>query len=356
MQTMKRNILFAIAALTAAVSLAEPYTRLFKIVNATGECRIWKPGAVAAEPVLRNKAYPFGSTVVCGKDGFATLLFSENDAVRLLENTVAKIALGDAPSEARIVHLERGSALTRIGVNTAEDFVMVDTPAGLVRGISGNCRISVAATPATKSSPGSVEVELRAEPASKMKVIGDQFIIPALKNGYGARIASRTDGSYTCITDTLGDYIVYVNTSLEADPPEPYEENPALNRIKFSTKAGLRLWREKATVGGATVVAVLATSPTGKGRESFAFAVGKSSIAARSDIPADTTNEVAKADASAATPAELGDDIGSFDNGGSGNDDGFGTFGDGDSDSEGDQSADSAAAPASSGDSLFDFL
>lgn len=350
---MKRNVLFAIAALAAAISSAEPYTRLFKVANPSGECRIWKAGATAAEPAQRNKAYPFGSTVVCGKDGSATLLFSETDAVRLLENTAAKVTLADTPAESRIVNLERGTALTRIGVNTAEDFVIVDTPAGRIRAISGNCRISVAATPAAKSSPGSVDVELRAEPASKMKVVGGQFIIPVLKNGNGALIESRTDDSYTCVTDLLGDYIVYVNTGFEADPPEPYEENPALNRIKFSTKAGLRLWREKAAVGGATVVAVLATSPTGKGRESFAFAVGKSSIAARSDIPADTTNEVAKADASAAISETQGDDFGTF---GGGNDDGFGSFGDGDNADGGDQSADSAAAPASSGDSLFDFL
>lgn len=354
---MKRNVLFAIAALAAAVSFAEPYTRLFKITSTSGDSRIKKPGAASFEPVQRNKAYPFGSSVVCGKDGSAVLLFSENDAVRLIENTAATILIGNAPEESRIVRLARGTALTRIGVNTANDFVMVDTPAGRIRAISGNCRIAVARIPATKAEPESVDVELRAEPASKMKVIGEQFIIPVLKNGYGARITSRTDGSYTCVSDVLGDYIVYVNTGFEADPPEPYEENPLLNRVKFSTKSALRLWREKAAVGGATVVAVLTTSPSGKGRESFAFAVGKSSIAARSDVFSDAvTNEIAKAEATAFQAAQ-DDGFGDF-GGSAGDDGGLGSFGDGGSDDGlgGELPAESSATPAASDDSLFDFL
>lgn len=349
---MKRQVLFAIVAMVAAVSFAEPYTRLFKVINSSGDCRIKRLGDAAFEAVQRNKAYPFGSRVVCGKDSSAVLLFSENDAVRLLENSAAEVSLGVAPAERRIVNLKRGTALTRIGVNTAEDFVVIDTPIGLVRSISGNCRISVAEIPATKTEPASVDVELHTESASKMRVIGHQYIIPVLKNGYGARINSRIDGSYTYVADTLGDYFVYVNTGLEADPPEPYEENPALNRLKFSTKAGLRLWREKAAVGGTTVVAVLATTPAGKGRESFAFAVGKADIAARSNVFMDTvTNEMAKAEIAAATATAQddgfgGDNDGLDDFGNAGGDDGLG----------GDQDADSAAAPAASGDSLFDFL
>ena len=44
-----------------------------------------------------------------------------------------------------------------------------------------------------------VDVELTAESSSKMKFIGRQFIIPSLKNGFGARISSNADDSYTVV-------------------------------------------------------------------------------------------------------------------------------------------------------------
>ena len=91
-------------------------------------------------------------------------------------------------------------------------------------------------------------------------------------------------------------------------------------------------------------MAVLATTPAGKGRESFAFAVGKSDIAARSNVFLDTiTNELAAAEAARAAAGD--DDAEAL----GGNDDDF--------DSLDDLGGDSApAAPAASDDNLFDFL
>ena len=341
---MKRTAIFAVAAAMAAASFAEPYTRLFKVHNPTGDCRVLKPGAAAFEPAQRDKAYPFGTQVECGKDSDAVLLFSEADAVRILADTSVKVTIGNGDAAPRIVSLENGTALTRIGASTAEDFVVIDTPAGRVRSIVGNCKVSVARTKASKREPAMVDVELSAESSSKMKFIGRQFIIPSLKNGFGARISSNADDSYTVVTDTLGDYHLLITAGLEADPPEPYEENSELNRLKLNSQSAVRIWREKASVGGTTVVAVLATTPAGKGRESFAFAVGKSDIAARSNVFLDTiTNELAAAEAARAAAGD--DDAEAL----GGNDDDF--------DSLDDLGGDSApAAPAASDDNLFDFL
>lgn len=341
----------------AAAALAEPYTRLFKIHNPVGDCQVRRPGAAAFEPAERGKAYPFGTMVKCGRDSSAVLLFSDADAVRLLDNSAATVTLDEGEVTSRVVALNGGTALTRIHPGTAEDFVVVDTPAGRVRSLSGNGKVVVTSVAATRTEPAAYDVELRAEPASKMKFIGRQFIIPTLKNGFGARVFSATDDSHTIVTDLLGDYGVLINTGLDSDPPEPYEENPELSRINLSAKAAVNLWREKAAIGGATVVAVLSTTPSGKGRESFAFAVGKSSIAARSDVFSDAvTNEIAKAEATAFQAAQ-DDGFGDF-GGSAGDDGGLGSFGDGGSDDGlgGELPAESSATPAASDDSLFDFL
>lgn len=311
----------------AAAAFAEPYTRLFKIHNPVGDCQIRRPGAAAFEPAERGKAYPFGTRVECGRDSSAVLLFSDADAVRLLDNSAATVTLDEGEVTSRVVALDSGTALTRIHPGTAEDFIVVDTPAGRVRSLSGNGKVVVTSVAATRTEPAAYDVELRAEPASKMKFIGRQFIIPTLKNGFGARVFSATDDSHTVVTDLLGDYGVLINTGLDSDPPEPYEENPELSRINLSAKAAVNLWREKAAIGGATVVAVLSTTPSGKGRESFAFAVGKADIAARSNVFIDTiTNELATAEAARTARADISD--GDADFAASAGDDGFGDLGD----------------------------
>ncbi|MBR0055870.1 MAG: hypothetical protein IJP66_00940, partial [Kiritimatiellae bacterium] len=345
---MKRTALLAAAAMVAAASFAEPYTRLFRIHNPVGDCQVRRPGAANYEPAVRNKAYPFGTSVRCGAESSAVLLFSEADAVRLLSGAAATVDIEGGGEGARVVSLHSGEALTRIGANTAEDYLVVDTPAGRARSLAGNCRISVSHVAATKAAPASTDVELRAEASSSMKFIGRQYIIPALRNGFGARISSAPDDSATVITDTLGDYTVLINTGNEPDPAGPYEDNAELGGIKLNTKAAIRLWREKAAVGGATVVAVLVTTPSGKGRESFAFAVGKADVAARSNVFIDTiTNEMAIAEAAKAAGAAQGgeDDGAGLDQGGQ---EDFGADG-----------GDSAPAADDSGDdsgSMFDFL
>lgn len=346
---MKKNAILTIALLLAAVASAEPYTRLFKIINPQGTCLIKRPGGTEFEEAHRDKAYPFGSVVSCGKDASAVLLFSEADAVKIMSESSAEMTLSKDEKESRVVSLLSGTALTRINATTTNDFVVISTPAGTVRSIIGNCKVTVTSKPATKIEPETIDVELRAEPASRMKFVGRQFIIPVLKNGFGARISSYADDSYTYLSDLLGDYSVYVNTGLDPDPPEPLEDNSNLSPVKLSTKAALRIWRERAAIGDTLVVAILATTPAGKGRESFAFAVGKSDIAARSNVFLDTiTNELAIAEMSKDADGDDGQ-----------SDDGFGDlYGSndlgGDFSSQ-DSSADSTQA-GSGEDSLDDYL
>ena len=89
----------------------------------------------------------------------------------------------------------------------------------------------------------------------------------------------------TRISDLLGDYRVFVNKGNELNPDtSDVDGNESLLPVSMSSRSTVKIWREKAPVGGRLIVSVLATGPDGKGRESYAFAVGKDNVVTRSDV------------------------------------------------------------------------
>lgn len=281
MSKLRKIAFLAIVALVSTMALAEPYNRLFRINHPDGDCQIKRPEMKTFEPAVNGKAYPFGTIVKCGENSSAVLLFTEMDAVRLLANSEVAIKIED---ESRIVQLNKGLVVTRIGANTTNNLVFVDTPIGRCSSIVGDCKIALTSIPATKKSPALTTVELRAQPVSQLKFVGSQYIIPVIKNGYGAKISETASRNYTEIVDLLGDYSILVNSGLDPDPAGNIEENPFIQPIAMNAKSMLKIWRKKAPEGGRIIASGLATAPSGKGIESFAFAVGRPNIANRTNL------------------------------------------------------------------------
>lgn len=358
---MRKHIsLFAIAiAVALAVNgSAEPYNNLFRIMNPNGECLVKLPAEKGFKVAQKGKAYPYGTDVVCGPDSSLIVLFTETDAVRLMSSSTAKVFRREDGQ--RVVNLEKGLLVTRISPATTNDVVIIDTPIGSCSQIIGNCKVDLGQMRETEKGPLFDTVELRAEAMSKMKFVGDQFIIPLIKNNYGVKVTSSLDNSYTYITDLIGDYKVLVNTGLERDPEGAYEENEDLHSIKMSAKSVLKIWRKKAPLSDRIIAAVFATNPTGTGSETFAFAVGQSSIASQLNIFADAgTNAPIAALDSDATQA-VGD-VGASDDAFGGEfaaDDGFGASEElptDDGGAFGDEAA-PAAEPVNDDAGLYDFL
>ena len=118
-----------------------------------------------------------------------------------------------------------------------------------------------------------------------MRLVGPQFVIPELKVGQSIAISTLTDNSQTRIRDVAGDYRIFVNKGLEFNPmPSESEEADVLLPVAMSAQSTVKIWREKAPVGGRLIVSVLATGPDGKGRESYAFAVGRNNVVTRSNV------------------------------------------------------------------------
>lgn len=271
----------AIVVLVSTIALAEPYNRLFRINHPDGDCMVKRPGDAFFEPAIRGKAYPFGTQVKCGVNSSAVLLLTDMDAVRLLADSEVSVKL---EGESRVIQLIKGLVVTRIGANTTNNAVIVDTPVGRCSSIVGDCKIALTTVPATKKSLAFNIVELRAQPVSQLKFVGSQYIVPMIKNGHGMTIKETPSRNYTEILDLLGDYPILINSGLDPDPAGDLNENTFIQPIAMNAKSMVKLWRKKAPEGGRIIASGLATAPSGKGTESFAFAVGKPNVANRTNL------------------------------------------------------------------------
>ena len=300
MKNALQTCLVLAAALVAGVGSADTINNLFRIMSPRGDCQIRRPGQAAFEPVLKGKAYPFGSILRSGKDSEMVLSLSERDAVALMANTVVATDLDHQNGDRRVVNLKNGEIKVRLDVLNTNASVIVDTPIGRCVSMVGNAKLKLQAT-STENT-----LDLTADASCQVRLVGPQFVIPELKVGNSISISTLTDNSQTRIHDIVGDYRIFINKGLEFDPaPSESEESDVLLPVAMSAQSTVKIWREKAPIGGRLIVSVLATGSDGKGRESYAFAVGRNNVVTRSnvfDLPVVPTEPEEPAEA--ATPAE----------------------------------------------------
>ena len=307
--TTKIRLCLAAFLVAGTLSAADNFNNLFRVMAPHGDCQIRRPGQDAFEPVLKGKAYPFGSLLKCGKESDMVVTFSERDAVRVMANSVISAELDREADNRRIVSLKQGDILVRLDVLNTNKSVIVDTPVGRCVSMVGNAKMHLVTTPAEH------QLEIRAEASCQVKVVGPQYVIPDLVNGNAISISMPTDNSMTTIRDIVGDYRIFVNKGLEENPDtSSAESSNVLLPVTMSAASTVKIWREKAPVGGRLIVSVLATGPDGKGRESYAFAVGQNSVVTQSDVfnddlPEDGEAAPAPAPAAAATAGDADTDL-----------------------------------------------
>ena len=304
---MKNNLqtcLVLAAAMVAGTVSADNFNNLFRVMSPRGDCQIRRLGQEAFEPVIKGKAYQFGSFLRCGKNSEMVISLSEKDAVAMTADSVVTAKLDHENGNRRIVSLMQGEIKARLDVLNTNASVIIDSPVGRCVSMVGNAKIKLT------SAPGEDTLEITAGASCQVRFVGPQFVIPELKVGQSIAISTLTDNSQTRIRDIAGDYRVFVNKGLEFDPmPSESEEADVLLPVAMSAQSTVKIWREKAPVGGRLIVSVLATGPDGKGRESYAFAVGRNNVVTRSNVfdqPVITDNAPAVA---ADATGNAGDDI-----------------------------------------------
>lgn len=298
---MKSFQYFGIAVVMAALASplqASPFDLLFRVMTPKGTCQVRTPAMAEFEPAIRNKAYPYGTVIqTVGAGSSVVLMISESDAVRILADTTVELAKEPAPEKGKIVKLSSGTVLTRFSPTVTNTPVYVDTAIGRAQDMLGNCKLVL------EDGLSDTTLALTAESNSQLKFVGPQFVIPCLRNRYGAKITTADDRSYTRIRNLLGDYQLFINTGLEKNPVIPTEDEGSsefLLPIKTSTQSTVNIWRENAPIGNRLIVSVLATDSDGKGSQSFAFAVGDPSVSSRSHVQDIVAATNAPADAAVA--------------------------------------------------------
>ena len=301
MNKQRMRWLFGLAPLVIAGSLAAaPFDPLFRVVSPKGPCQALVPGTSEYVPVQKGKAYPFGTAIRCGENGGAVIMLSAADALQLEAGTTIELAEDPGDPSRKILRLRAGRLSTRLSSGNPETALTIETPVAAGSALAGTVTFGLAA-----SANGST-LSVQTDPASTVKVVGPQFIIPTLANGAGARIATAADNSFTRIDNLANDYPILLNRGADEHAPELVDgiPNQDLVNVATSRRAAVKIWRSHAPVGGTLIFSAMITDAQGKVKETYAFAVGKPSLGSRTvfeDLEGDAaTNAVAPADAPAA--------------------------------------------------------
>lgn len=273
MTTKKKSLVIALALLAATVS-ADSFNNLFKVLNPIGDCKIKRPGDTEFVPVIKGKAYPLGSSVSCGLLSSATLQFSDLDAIHIFADTVVTPEKNEKRGDGIAIDFKNGSMTTKISPACTNDEYVINTTLGSCVSMTGNNKIALVRL------LDAATIELRAEKSSSLRFVGPQFIIPKLQNGCGVSVSTQNDNSFTRITDLFGDLTALVNGTDELNPPVGDEGSDYVRAIKLSTGYVIKLWRERAPVGGRIIISALAMSANGEIYSHYSQAVGRKNITA----------------------------------------------------------------------------
>ena len=274
----------AVVALTGAAP-AETFDPLFRVTNVKGACEVRKPGDAAFEPVVNNKAYPFGTAVRTGaKDSEAVVRLNAQDGLRLQAQTeLSVLAPEQAPGD-RLVKLAAGRVRTTMREGLPDKAVTIETPVASCDALSGHTSLTCA------REGTATALEIVVEDGS-LRVTGPQFAVPKMKAGCSLRALSADDRSLSRLTDTAGDYTITLENG--TDTPVAFEA---------TTHSTARIWREHAPVGGRLVVSVFAAGPDGKNGQNFAYTVGRS-LFVKSEMPVNPAETGATGAVAAVTAA-----------------------------------------------------
>jgi hypothetical protein len=273
---------------------AKIFEPLVRLVNIQGACEVSNPDLGHFTPAQNNKAYPLGTVVRTGASGSATLVFSPQESVQLLEKSEAAFSAAEKNPGARLVRLVAGKIKTTLRDNLPEGSFSIATPNATCKNVAGRGEFSLVLT-------DTLETFQAAAITGIAQVDGAQFRIPALRAANTINIQTAADRSLSRLTSVSGDFNVILENG--SDTPVSYGMSP---------KAVVKIWRENAPIGGRPVISTLVMSPTGKATHRFAYAEGRPNLATgeliaaqegeaeeKDKLPVLLTPEAPKAEASA---------------------------------------------------------
>ena len=245
---------------------AQPETKfanLVRVVNIHGTCEVNNPDIGSFKPVRHNKAYPMGSTFRTGPGSSCFLVFSGEDSAELSESSEA-IITGDSKDgitcESLTAQLISGTLKTSLRDNLKGSIFNINTPNADVKDMTGRGEY-------TLTKEGENEILEAATITGTSSIEGPHYSIPKLQAANTVNITTSPNRSFSRLTSVSGDFAIMLKNGTE----EPVN-------FGMSPKAIVKIWRERAPVGGRTIVSTLVVSPTGMARHRFAYAEGREAL------------------------------------------------------------------------------
>ncbi len=287
---------FAQDAPEGGAAVKMPFFPMFQVAKGSGGFFVARPG-LAPEPGVAGRAYPYVSrlTVNNAAGDKGRIFLAPDRQIALLNG--ADVVIGPDPksASARQAKLLSGSIETHLGTEEEETLSFsVVTEAAVFRDFRG--RMVISAQDAGDSWKAGVRVA-----SGKVTVEAPQLCPSRLGNTSGLVIATQKDKSFTTIDGVLGDYTLFVENGTEP----PYE-------AAFHVGSRIKIWRSWAPKSHLLAVSVLIANVDGAVADSYAFNEGQAPV--KSGVVSQP-EEGASADAPAAAPDVVPDELSDFDSG-----------------------------------------
>ncbi len=249
------------AQATPAEEQVLKYEPLVRAAEVKGVCEVLNPDTGAWAPVMERKAYPMGCKFRTGADGTFSLIFSREDSVTLAPSSELLATASRKNPDARIVRLLNGVAKTNLRDNTPDGSFNLLTDNALCKSMTGKGEYKV-------SYSGTTETFVANTITGACEVEGPQYTIPALRAANIVSIETTEGRALSRIASVSGDFGITLDSGTE----EPVKHT-------MTPKAVVKIWRERAPVGGRTVVSVLAVNHQGRQEHRFAYVIGRPTLA-----------------------------------------------------------------------------
>lgn len=234
---------------------------MVRIVQVRGACEANHPDVGTYVAAIENKVYPLGTQFRAGPESSATLIFSAQENVQLLDLTELTVLAAEKNPLGRVLRLTTGKIRTNLRENLPEGSFAIETPNASIKNIEGRAEY-------TLSSDANAELLKVKTITGAARIDGPQYHIPALRAANMVDIQTSADRSFTRLLGVSGDFAILLDKG---------EEEPV--NYAMSPKAVVKIWRENAPVGGRSVISTLVVNANGIACHRFAYAVGRPGVA-----------------------------------------------------------------------------
>lgn len=247
---------------------------LIRCLEAHGVVEVLAPRETDWRRAEVGKYYPFGAVVrvsrarksdACPGATFGLGPASDLTVTNEAEFATREIALGE---KSRTLLLRRGCVVLKLPRTLKDGEFAVAAPHFVCRNLSGESRFDYTAT-------GDGDEAVVHVTTGSMALEGRHYAIAQLRAANQIHIRTTGDDLFTVLTGESGDYAIKLDQGLQRDKDPVTNEAKDTERFLtyvLSPRCIIKIWRNRASVGGRVVVATMTLDAAGAIKNRCAFA------------------------------------------------------------------------------------